>query len=30
MFKYSKDGISALSVSDARRAKKNSLFPVKI
>uniref|UniRef100_UPI004056A0C3 phage integrase SAM-like domain-containing protein n=1 Tax=Alistipes sp. TaxID=1872444 RepID=UPI004056A0C3 len=30
MFKYSKDGISVLSVLDARRAKKSGLFPVKI
>ena len=28
MFKYSKDGISVLSVLDARRAKKSGLFPV--
>ncbi len=30
MFKYSKDGISVLSVLDARQAKKSGLFPVKI
>ena len=30
MYKYSKDGISVLSVLDARRAKKSGLFPVKI
>ncbi len=30
MFKYSKDGISVLSVLDARRAKRSSLFPIKI
>lgn len=30
MFKYSKDGISVLTVLDARRAKKSGLFPVKI
>ena len=30
MFKYSKDGISVVSVLDARRAKKSGLFPVKI
>lgn len=30
MFKYSKDGVSVLSVLDARRAKKSGLFPVKI
>lgn len=30
MFKYSKDGISVLSVLDARWAKKSGLFPVKI
>ena len=30
MFKYSKDGISVLSVLDARRAKISGLFPVKI
>lgn len=30
MFKYSKDGVSVLSVLDARRVKKSGLFPVKI
>ena len=30
MYKYSKDGISVLSVLDARRAKKSGLFPGKI
>ncbi|MDR2815102.1 MAG: phage integrase SAM-like domain-containing protein, partial [Proteiniphilum sp.] len=30
MFKYSKDGISVLTVLDARRKKQSGLFPVKI
>lgn len=30
MSKYSKDGVSVLSVLDARRVKKSGLFPVKI
>lgn len=30
MFKYSKDGISVLTILDARRAKKNGLFPIKV
>lgn len=30
MFKYSKDGISVLTVLDARRVKRNGLYPVKI
>lgn len=30
MFKYSKDGVSVLTVLDTRRAKKNGLFPVKV
>lgn len=30
MYKYTKDGISVLSILDTRRAKQNGLFPVKI
>lgn len=30
MFKYSRDGVSVLTVLDTRRAKKDGLFPVKI
>lgn len=30
MFKYSRDGVSILTVLDARRAKKNGLFPIKV
>ena len=30
MFKYSKDGVSVLTILDARRAKKNGLFPIKV
>lgn len=30
MFKYSKDGVSVLTVLDTRRAKKSGLFPVKV
>lgn len=30
MFKYSKNGVSALTVLDTRRAKKSGLFPVKV
>ena len=30
MYKYSKDGISILTVLDTRRAKKSGLFPIKI
>lgn len=30
MFRYSKDGISVLTVLDTRRAKKSGLFPVKV
>ncbi|AUI46471.1 hypothetical protein BUN20_07640 [Bacteroides fragilis] len=30
MSKYSKDGVSVLSVLDARKVKKSGLFPVKI
>lgn len=30
MFKYSREGVSVLTVLDARRAKKDGLFPVKI
>ena len=29
MFKYSKDGISVLTILDTRRAKKSGQFPVK-
>ena len=30
MFKYSKDGVSGLTVQDTRRKKQSGLFPVKI
>lgn len=30
MYRYSKDGITVLSVLDTRRAKKSGLFPVKM
>ena len=30
MFKYSKDGVSVLTILDIRRAKINGLFPVKV
>ena len=30
MFKYSKDGVSVLTILDTRRAKINGLFPVKV
>ena len=30
MFKYSKDGISVLTILDTRRAKKSGQFPVKV
>ena len=30
MFKYSKDGVSVLTILDNRRAKINGLFPVKV
>ena len=30
MFKYSKDGISVLTILDTRRAKKSGQFPVNI
>lgn len=30
MFKYSRDGVSVLTILDTRRAKKNGLFPVKV
>lgn len=30
MFKYSKDGVSVLTVLDTRRAKKSGLYPVKV
>jgi len=30
MFRYSRDGVSVLTVLDTRRAKKNGLFPIKI
>lgn len=30
MFKYSRDGVSVLTILDARRAKKSGLFPVKV
>ena len=30
MFKYSRDGVSVLTILDTRRAKKSGLFPVKV
>ena len=30
MFKYSKDGVSVLTILDTRRAKKSGQFPVKV
>ena len=30
MYKYSKDGVSVLTVLDKRKAKKNGLYPVKV
>lgn len=30
MFKYSRDGVSVLTILDTRRAKKNGLFPIKV
>lgn len=30
MFKYSRDGVSVLTILDARRAKKSGLFPIKV
>ena len=30
MYKYSKDGVSVLTVLDKRKQKKNGLFPIKV
>lgn len=30
MFKYSRDGVSVLTILDTRRAKKNGLYPIKV
>ena len=30
MFKYSREGVSVLTILDTRRAKKNGLFPIKV
>lgn len=30
MFKYSRDGVSVLTILDTRRVKKNGLFPIKV
>ena len=30
MFKYSRDGVSVLTILDTRRVKKSGLFPIKV
>jgi hypothetical protein len=30
MFKYSKDGVSVLTIQDTRKKKQSGLFPIKI
>ena len=30
MFKYSRDGVSVLTILDTRRAKKSGMFPIKV